>query len=85
MVRVCGEVSSGRVSGVVVAKNQRLRGGGAVVRVFEPRDDRSKLQKLFEVDARSVRERDRASYDGGEWGRSSYPSECETTCGVSRF
>lgn len=68
MVRVCGGVSSGRVSGVVVAKNQRLRGGGAVVRVFEPRDDRSKLQKLFEVDARSVREHDRAFYDGGEWG-----------------
>lgn len=66
MVRVCGEVSSGRVSGIVVSKDESAHGGGVVVRVLEPYDDRSKLQKFFGVNARSVRKCDRASYDGGE-------------------
>ena len=67
MAWVCGEVPRGRVPGVVVAKHQCV-GGCVVICVLEPRDDRSKLQKLFEVDARSIRECDRASYDGGERG-----------------
>ena len=68
MVRVCGEVSGGRVTGIVVSKDELVRGGRIVVCVLESRDDRSKLQKLFEVNARSVREGDGTVHNCAEWG-----------------
>ena len=67
MVRVCGEVSGGRIPGIVVSKDELVRGGRIVVGVLEPRDDRSKLQKLFEVNARSVREGDGTVHNCAEW------------------
>ena len=80
-----GEVSGGRIAGIVVSKDQCASRRGIVVRVLEPGDGRSELQKLLEVEVGSIREGAGAFHNRAEWGRSSYPRECETACGVPRI
>jgi hypothetical protein len=66
MVGVCGEVPSRGITCIVVSEDQGVSRGGVVVRVLEPGGYWSKLEKFFEVDARSVREGNRAIHNSAE-------------------
>ena len=65
---VCGEVPSRGIAGVVVSEDQGVNRGGVVACVFESGGYRSKLEKFFEVNARSVSESNGAIHNCAEWG-----------------